>query len=1043
MLDSIIKLSLKYRYLLVATTALVVAWGGYVASKMPIDVFPDLNRPTVTIMAEAGGMAPQDIENQVTTPIENLMSGLPGVTRVRSTSASGFGMIWVEFDWDQDILKCRQLVSEKLSLSKESIPDGVIPHMGPISSLMGEIMIVGLSSPKDTIGPMELRTLADWKLRPQLQSISGVSQVITIGGGVKQLQILANADEMARYDIHFSDLAEKASVIGQNTTGGFSTSYHEELLIRNIATPITLDGVKDLVVKIVDGVPVTFGMVADVKFGPQVRRGDAGIDAQSGVIMAIQKQPGANTVALTKKLESSLIDLTKTLPKDVEIKTVFKQATFIRTAISNVEEALRDGSIFVAIILILFLMNMRTTAITLTAIPISLIMTALIFEYFGLTINAMTLGGLAVAIGELVDDAIVDVENVFRRLRENRQLAKPRPYLQVIFEASSEIRNSIVIATAIVILVFVPLFFMSGLEGRFFVPLGIAYVVSIFASLIVSLTVTPALCAILLPRSKATESGKDGWLVARLKRAQNFLLVRAIKKPKTVISSVFAALVLAIIVLLSFGKEFLPPFNEGTVTAFVVTPPGTSLPESIKMGQLAENLLLDVPEVTITGRRTGRAEQDEHAEGVYNNEIDLNLKDSDRSRDEILGDMRSRLKQIPGIAVGLGQPLAHRMDHMMSGVQAQIAIKIFGPDLGTLRHLAEDVKGTLAGVEGLADLQIERVTQIPQMQVIPQAQEAKRYGLNPGDITSYLGLALEGENVSQIFEDRTRIAVHLRFKDENKRTPENLRNLLIDTPVGKKVPLGSVATVQQVRAPNMINHENGMRRLIVMANTEGKDLGSVVEDAQKKLADFPFPEGYFIQFDGQFKSQIEATRTIGLLSLMSLIGIFGILFAYFRSSFLAMQVMINIPLALIGSVAAVALTGSVLSVGSLVGFVTLCGIASRNGILLISHYLYLMRSGHSFSKEMVLKGSSERLVPMLMTAFTAILALMPIALAAGEPGKEILQPVAVVILGGLMTSTVLDIFVTPTIFFNYGRKTAEGRCIDDEEDDEPHLGRSA
>jgi CzcA family heavy metal efflux pump len=1024
MLDLVIKFALRNRTLIIALAALLTAWGGKVMMQMPIDVFPDLNRPTVTVIAEAGGLAPEEVETLITTPLETSLNGLPGVIRVRSASSIGLAIVWVEFDWGTDLFTNRQLVSEKLATLDERIPDGVVPIMGPVSSLMGEIMLIGMTA-KTTPLP-DVRTMADWVIRPRLLAVPGVSQIIPIGGGVKEIHVRVDPRRLRELGLSLQSVKDAVANSGLNTTGGFVESGYLEFLVRNIARPMTLDQIRRTTVSVIEGVAIRLEQVATVSYGIKVMRGDASVNAQPAVIMAVQKQFGVNTVTLTKTIEEEVEKLADVLPADVEVHQLFKQAHFIETAIHNVMEALRDGSIFVAIVLFLFLLNFRTTMITLTAIPLSLLTTFVILDFFGITINTMTLGGMAVAIGELVDDAIVDVENVFRRLRQNKASDNPRSSLRVIYEASSEIRNSIVMATMIVILVFIPLFSLSGLEGKLFVPLGISYVVSILASLIVSLTVTPVLCSYLLPKAKVMDHEDDGWLVSRLKNIDRRVLQRLLGKPVMVLAVCLVLTIGALIGFTQMGREFLPPFNEGTVTAFVVSPPGTSLSESNRLGQIAERQLMLVPEIDKTSRRTGRAEEDEHAEGVYNSEIDVDLKPSERSRDEILGHIRRVLKEIPGIGVSLGQPISHRIDHMMSGVKSQIAIKIFGENQAELRRLADEVKTQVAAVDGAVDVVIEKVTLIPQWQIIPDTEQANQYGLTPGYLAHWLEDALSGADVSEVIDGQRRIVINVRVNEEVRSNFELLENLFIDTPTGAKVPLHSVAKLQRTTGPNAINHENARRRIIVMANTQGRDLGSVVDDIQLRLDDVEMPEGFFVRIGGQFESQQRASQTIAALSILSFIGVLLLLYSYFGSMQLSMQVMLNIPLALIGSVVAVYLSGGVFSIGTLVGFITLCGIASRNGILMISHYLHLMHEeGMAFSKEMVIKGSLERLVPVLMTALTAALALVPIVMAGGEAGKEILHPVAVVILGGLLSSTLLDIAVTPVIFYSYGEKAAK------------------
>jgi CzcA family heavy metal efflux pump len=1024
MLNRLIAFSLQNRLLVVAVTALLTVLGVKTILHMPVDVFPDLNRPTATVMTEAEGYAPEEVELLVTRPIEMAMAGLAGVSRVRSTSGIGLSIVYVEFDWSTDLLADRQLVSERLAGLRASLPPGINPAIGPVTSIMGEIMLVGLTS--EALPPLELRSIADWELRPRLQSIPGVAQVIAIGGGVKQYQIDVDPVRLAQFGLSFDDVRQAAAELGRNSTGGYAQDAHQEYLIRNIGRLQGLDDIARAPVTVKDGVPVRFDQIAAVKTGAQVMRGDASVNGKAGVILSIQKQPGANTVALTRQIEATLKELQRTLGEGVEVHELFKQASFIEAAVGNVEEALRDGSVLVLVILFLFLLSFKTTIITLTAIPLSFVVTALILSAFGISINTMTLGGLAVAIGELVDDAIVDVENVFRRLRENR--AKPRPEnpLRVIFAASSEVRNSIVFATIIVILVFIPLFSMGGIEGRLFVPLGIAYVVSILASLIVSLTVTPVLCSFLLLNAKSSTHHDDGAFVRWLKRLDRRLLATVLERPRVVLATCALGVLAAGGSIAFLGREFLPPFNEGTVTISLLLPPGTSLTESSRIGAIAERQLLTVPEVVSVGRRTGRAEQDEHAEGVHSSEIDVDLEPSTRSRDEILSELRRQLAVIPGVVASIGQPISHRLDHLLSGVRAQIAIKIFGPDLSTLRALAEQVDERLEGVEGLVDLQVEKTVLIPQLQVLPETTKASSYGLRAGALAEWLEGALLGHQVGRVFQGDRAHDVLLRVDPRYKEEARSMSELLVDTPAGSKVPLGELAKVQLSNGPNQVNRENGQRRIVVSANTEGRDLGSVVHDVKKILAASKLPDGYFIELSGQFESQVSATRTIALLSAVSLVGILLVLYAHFGSWMLALQVMLNIPLALIGSVVAVYLSGGVFSVATLVGFVTLCGIASRNGIMMISHYLHLMaHEGEGFTREMVVRGSLERLVPVLMTALTAALALLPIALAAGEPGKEILHPVAVVILGGLISSTLLDMAVTPAVFFAFGRKAAE------------------
>ena len=854
-----------------------------------------------------------------------------------------------------------------------------------------------------------------------------MAQIIPIGGGVKQFQILISAEKLQKYRLTLQDVENNLSSISVNTTGGFINKGGQEFLIRNLGTTKSIEEIEGSVVGIHFGKPILVKNIAEVKIGPQIKRGDASINGSKAVILSIHKQPGANTLELTEKVESALVELEKSFPKGVKLeKDLFKQSHFIDAAIDNVKEALRDGTILVVIILFIFLANFRTTAITLTAIPLSLVLTAIVFKFFDISVNTMTLGGLAVAIGELVDDAIVDVENVYRRLKENKTLEKPLPQLQVIFNASSEVRNSIVIATVIVVLVFIPLFNLSGLEGRLFIPLGIAYIISLIASLFVSLTVTPVLCSYLLTKGKM-EDHKDTKFVTWLKKKDGHLLEWSLDHPKKVIS-VLAILFLGSLALIPFmGKDFLPKFNEGTAMISIIAAPGISLPDSNELGTKAEKIILNIPEVKSVSRRTGRAEMDEHAEGVNNSEIDVDFKAGGRPRDIVLNEIREKLETL-GAFVGVGQPISHKLDHLLSGVRAQIAIKLFGTDLKVLRAKAFEIQNSIKDVKGLVDLQIEQQVLIPQVKVQLLREEAAKYGIVSGELANMLELALNGEAVGQIIDDQRIFNVYMRFDDESRSDLEYIKRTLIKVmPDGTKVSIQDVADVFESTGPNIINRENAQRRIIIQANAHERDLNSLVAEIQAKVGkQVQLPNNYFIQYGGQFESQQEATRMIILLGSLSLVGIFVVLYAHFQSAFIAIQIMLNIPMAIIGSLVVLFFTEKLFSVASMVGMVTLCGIASRNGIMMISHYLHLMKyEGETFSKHMVIRGSQERLVPVLMTALTAALALIPLVLSKGQPGKEILYPVALVIVGGLFSSTLLDIVVTPTVFFNYGKKSAE------------------
>ncbi|HVK40116.1 MAG TPA: efflux RND transporter permease subunit [Candidatus Kapabacteria bacterium] len=1023
MFDRIIQFSLNNRLFVVALAALLLVYGAYVIVNLPVDVLPDLNRPTVTIMTEAEGYAPEEVEALVSRPLEVAMNGAPGVERVRSVSGIGLSIIYVEFGWDTDIYLDRQLVNERLQSASAQMPEGIVPQLGPISSVMGQIMLVGLSA--DTTSPMTLRTLADFTIRQRLLTIPGIAQVIPIGGDVKQFQVVVSRDRMKAFGVSIDEIEKAARESNLNTTGGYVESGAEEYLIRNIARASTIEDIRATVVRSVNGVPVTIGDVADVQLGARTKRGDASMNGRRAVILGIEKQPNANTVELTEKVETALAELRPSLPPDVVVNPgLFKQSTFIEAAIGNVEEALRDGAILVTIVLFLFLLNFRTTAITLTAIPLSFVITAIVFQLFDVSINTMTLGGLAVAIGELVDDAIVDVENVFRRLRENRASPNPRPALAVIYRASSEVRNSIVYATVLVVLVFVPLFALGGIEGRIFAPLGIAYITSIIASLFVSLTVTPALASYLLPNSKAiAQAEREGWLVRQLKRADRRLLDYTLAHSGRIMWGAGVLFAASLVLLPFFGSEFLPPFNEGSLTINVLQRPGTSLSESNRIGVLVERLLMQVPEVESVGRRTGRAELDEHAEGVHYSELDVDVKESGRPREAVLQDIRAQLAVVPGVITSVGQPISHRLDHLLSGVRAQIAVKLFGPELAPLRAKAEEIRVAMATVPGVVDLSVEPQTLIPQVPIVIDRVAAARYGLTPGDVAEQLEASLGGESVSEVLEGQNTYSVVVRTDSVTRSTVDGIRGIFLQSHEGLQIPVSEVAHVAPGQGPNQILHENGQRRIVVQANVAGRSLGEVVEEMQRAVAErVELPQGYYITYGGQFEAQQDASRLLGILSLFSLAAMFMVLYSHFRSSRIVIQVLLNIPLALIGSLVAIAVTDRVISIASIVGFITLTGIASRNGIMMISHYIHLVREeGEGFTKEMIVRGSLERLVPVLMTALTAGLALIPLVMAQGEPGKEILFPVAVVILGGLVSSTLLDIVVTPAVFWRFGK----------------------
>ena len=1053
MLNAIIRTSLRYRVLVLVAAALLMVYGTYTATRIPTDVLPNLNRPVVTIFAEAPGLAPEEVETQVAFQIEAAVNGSAGVDRVRSVSSLGLAIVFVEFTWSTDVRLARQTVQERLLQVGEKLPPGVVPVMGPISSIMGEIMLVGMQSA--ALPPMEVRSLADWVVRPVLLSIPGVSQVTVMGGELKQFQVKADPERLRLYGLTLEDLERALEQGNQNTGGGFIVSRGGELVVRNLGR---VRDVADIESTLIDTRTAEDGhstrpiLVRDVarvvEAGAPIKRGDGSMLASPAVIMAVQKQPDADTRKLTARIDEELARLKPTLPESVVLDAkLFRQSNFIQQAIDNVIEALRDGSLFVVLVLVLFLLNVRTTLITLTAIPLSIIVTALVFAAFGMSVNTMTLGGIAVAIGELVDDAIVDVENVFRRLRENRARARPLPPLQVVFAASVEIRSAIVIGTVIVLLVFVPLFALSGIEGRLFRPLAIAYIVSILASLFVSLTVTPGLCSYLLPRMKRMEHEKDGPVLRWFKSLARRAYALSLPRPKTVIAVCATLVVLAGYLVTRLGVEFLPPFNEGTATVTVIANPGISLQASDELGRKSEGLLLGIPEVKSTGRRTGRAEQDEHAEGVHYSEIDVDFWTEEdlrrgsgktgtgkrnppaalRDRDLVFTEMQAKLEALPGVAVALGQPISHRIDHLLSGVRAEVAVKLTGDDLSTLRSISEQVKAAMSGIPGVVDLQVEQQVLVPQVHLRVKREAAAQVGFAPGALAETLEGALKGTVVGQVLDGLRSYDLVVMFDDEWRREPERLGDVRLMSPSGAQVLLSDVADVVEARGPNQILRENMRRRIVVQCNVRGRDLGSTVDDIGRSIAmDIALPQGYSLSIGGQFESQREATRILTVLGLMSLVAMFFVLYSVYRSSMIAGQVMLNIPFAFIGSVAALYLTGTEFSVASMVGFISLTGIATRNGVLMLSHYIHLMvEEGMEFGRELVVKGSQERVAPVLMTALTTTLALIPLALAAGEPGREILHPVALVVLGGLTTSTALDFFVTPTVFLRFGRKAAE------------------
>jgi len=1023
MFDFIIRTSLRQRLIVIGISLLLIIYGTITLRQMPVDVFPDLNKPTVTLMTEAGGMAPEEVEQLVSLPIESGMNGMPGVTRVRSVSGIGLSIVYVEFEWGTDIYRNRQQIAERLNLVREQLPPGIVPQLGPISSIMGEILLIAIPADPAKVSPMQVREYADWVMRPHLLTIPGVAQVIAIGGEVRQYRVELRPAQLQALGIEREKLDAALRDFGANTSGGFLEVQGREYLIRQIGRSSRIEDLQNLVVAVKNGQPILLKQIADVRLAPAIKRGDGSYKGKPAVILSVQKQPSADSVTLTREVGKAIAELGKSLPSGIEPPSfLFKQADFIEHSVANVEEALRDGAILVAVVLFLFLLNVRTTVISLMAIPVSLLATALVFRYFGLSINTMTLGGLAIAIGELVDDAVVGVENVLRRLKLNRAEGTPRPVSEVIAAATLEVRSAIVYATVIIVLVFVPLFVLPGIEGRLFTPLGVAYIVSILSSMIVSVTLTPVMAYYLLPQMKQLHAG-DSPLVVWLKRRDEKVLQWSFAHARTLLSAALAVVVVVAASVPFFPRSFLPPFNEGTLTVNVLLNPGTSLAESNRIGTLAEQLVSQVAEVTQVGRRTGRAELDDHAEGVHYTEMEVDLKASERSREQVIADIRQRLTALPGSS-SIGQPISHRLDHLLSGVRAQIALKIYGDDLDTLRGLAADLRGRLVRIPGITDLQIEKQVLIPQVKIRLDYQQAARYGVAPGNLLRSLEQMIEGERITQIVEGNRRFDLLVRLP-ESARGPQALADLLIETPTGH-VPLSRVASVEDSDGPNQVSRENSRRRIVLSANTDGRDMSKVIADIRAELAAKALPEGYFTALEGQFQAQEQAARLIALLATVSLTMVFMVLYSRYRSAALTLIIMGNIPLALIGSVVALWLSGQPLSIAALVGFITLTGIATRNGILKISHYINLCAfEGEKFGQAMIVRGSLERLTPVLMTALVAAFALMPLLLSADAPGKEVLHPVAVVIFGGLISSTLLDTLLTPLMFWLWGRPALE------------------
>lgn len=1040
MLNAIIRFALRQRVLVAATAIFLVLYGGWQILHLPIDVFPNLNRPRVTVMTEAHGMAPEEVETLITFPMETALNGASGVQAVRTASGVGLSVIWVEFDWGTDIYNDRQIVAERIAMVADRLPPEVTPQLAPISSIMGQIQIIGMWSEDGSTSPMQLRTLADWVIRQRLLTIPGVSQVFAMGGDLKQFQVLVDPDKLLKFDVTLHEVKEAVQRSNRNATGGYLDEQGpHEFLVRSLGRIQTVDDLEDVVVKIRDGRSILLSQVARVIEGAQVKRGNAAAFARRedgtfaggpAVVLTINKQPDADTRHVTDQINDALQELQASLPEDVRIyPELYEQKIFIDLAVENVMEALRDGGILVVIILFVFLLNFRTTFITLTAIPLSIVITGLVFHWFGLSINTMTLGGLAVAIGELVDDAIVDVENIYRRLRENRLSDKPKPSLLVIFLASVEVRNSIVFGTMIVVLVFLPVFALSGMEGRLFTPVGIAYIVSILSSLLVSLTVTPVLSYWLLPNAKFMGREKEGFLLRGLQRIAGWAIGASLRVPMSMLAVATLAVAVAGYAIMHRENDFLPPFNEGAVQINVVLPPGTSLDTSQDIARKVEERLKQVEDLQAFVRKTGRAELDEHAVTVNISEVIASFDPhTTRSREEILEDLREALADIPGIVTSVEQPLAHLISAMLSGVKAQVGIKLYGDDLDILRGKAEEIRQAISTVEGVTDLQVEPQIDIPQLRIEVDGEKLKTFGLVREDINEFIETAMNGEVVSEVLLGQRTFDLLVRLDEPFREDIDALKRLSIGLPGGGTVMLESVAKVYTAAGPNTINRENVRRRIIIQCNTAGRGLVDVVRDIQARVkpVERSLPTGYFVSYEGQFESQQSASRVIFVLFALSLVGVFLVLYTMFRSANLSLQVMIALPMAFIGSVAALYVTDQTLTVAAMVGFISLCGIASRNGILLINHYLHLVQyEGESWSREMIVRAGKERLAPVLMTALTSGIGLVPLAMAAGEPGKEILYPVATVIIGGLMSSTLLEFLVRPALFWKFGIRAAQ------------------
>ena len=1019
MLNKIISYSLHNRLLILFAAILLFFTGSYTAMKMEVDVFPDLNAPTVVIMTEAPGMAPEEVERLVTFPVETAVNGATDVRRVRSSSTTGFSVVWVEFNWGTDIYRARQITSEKLAVMSESLPANVgTPTLGPQSSILGEVMILGITS--DSTSLQDLRTLADWVIRPRLLSTGGVAQVTVIGGEIKEYQILLDPARMKHYGIGLNEVMNTTRNMNQNANGGILYEFSNEYIVRGIVSTNHIDELSKAVVKTINGIPVLLEDIADIQIGNKAPKlGMASEKGEPAVLITVTKQPNTSTLELTEKLDQSVAELQKNLPADIHISTdVFRQSRFIDNSIDNIQKSLFEGSVFVIIVLFFFLMNLRTTVISLVALPLSLLVSILTLHFMGLTINTMSLGGMAIAIGSLVDDAIVDVENVYKRLRENRLLPeneRKRP-IDVIFEASKEVRMPILNSTLIIIVSFVPLFFLSGMEGRMLMPLGISFIIALFASTVVALTLTPVLCSYLLTDKKNDKKlSREPWVARNLKQVYERALVWTLHHKKAVLGSTIGLFIVSLALFFTLGRSFLPPFNEGSFTINISTLPGISLEESDRIGQRAEQLLLSVPEIKTVARKTGRAELDEHALGVNVSEIEAPYERGERSHEEMIADIREKLGSLPGVNVEIGQPISHRIDAMLSGTQAKIAIKLFGDDLNKMFSLGNQIKAAIKDVEGVVDLNVEQQIERPQLKINPKRDMLAKYGITLPEFTEFIDIALAGEVVSQVYEHGRSFDLTVKVRDDERDKIEKIANLMIDAN-GTKIPLSYVADISSSSGPNTINRENVKRKIVISANVADRDLHGVVKDIQEKInATIKLPEDYHIEYGGQFESEQAASRTLLLTSMISVLVIFLLLYHEFRNAKQSGIILLNLPLALIGGVIMLKLTSGEISIPAIIGFISLFGIATRNGMLLVSHYNHLQNEGYNL-KDTIIHGSLDRLNPILMTALSSALALIPLAIGGDLPGNEIQSPMAKVILGGLLSSTLLNAFIVPIVY---------------------------